>query len=58
MRAAVLHAFHKPLVVEDVDVESPKAGEVLERFNSVHLLQDGKWLKEVPTYRGRGHAFL
>lgn len=34
MRAAVLHEFHKPLVVEDVDVESPRAGEVIVRLTA------------------------
>jgi D-serine deaminase-like pyridoxal phosphate-dependent protein len=34
-----------------------KAGEIAERFNSYHLLQDGKVLEEVPTYRGMGKTF-
>ena len=32
MRAAVLEEFHTPLVVEEVDVEEPRAGEVLVRL--------------------------
>ena len=31
MRAAVMHEPKKPLVIEDLDVESPKAGEVVVR---------------------------
>jgi D-serine deaminase-like pyridoxal phosphate-dependent protein len=34
-----------------------KAGEIAERFDSYHLLQDGKVLEEVPTYRGLGKTF-
>jgi len=32
VRAAVLHAYREPLAIEDVDVESPRAGEVLVRL--------------------------
>lgn len=32
MRAAVMHEPHKPLVIEDLDVESPKQGEVAVRI--------------------------
>jgi S-(hydroxymethyl)glutathione dehydrogenase/alcohol dehydrogenase len=32
MRAAVMHKPHEPLVIEDVDVEAPHAGEVLVRI--------------------------
>lgn len=32
MRAAVMHEVHKPLVIEEVDVESPHAGEVVVRL--------------------------
>lgn len=34
-----------------------KAGEIAERFDSYHLLQDGKLLEEVPSYRGLGKTF-
>jgi len=34
-----------------------KAGEIAERFNSYYLMQDGKVLEEVPTYRGVGKTF-
>lgn len=32
MRAAVMHETHKPLSLEEVEVESPRAGEVLVRI--------------------------
>ncbi|MBA2240173.1 MAG: amino acid deaminase/aldolase, partial [Solirubrobacterales bacterium] len=35
-----------------------KAGELCERFDSLHLLEDGRVVDEVPTYRGEGKAFL
>jgi D-serine deaminase-like pyridoxal phosphate-dependent protein len=35
-----------------------KAGELCERFNSLHLIQDGQIIDEVPTYRGEGRCFL
>lgn len=34
MRAAVMHETGKPLVVEEIDVESPRAGEVLVRLSA------------------------
>ncbi|MBJ8340162.1 amino acid deaminase/aldolase [Antrihabitans sp. YC3-6] len=35
-----------------------KAGELFERFDSVHLISGEAIVDEVPTYRGEGHAFL
>lgn len=35
-----------------------KAGELCERFNSVHLVSGDEVVDEVPTYRGEGRAFL
>ena len=35
-----------------------KAGELCERFNQLHLEQDGKIVDIVPTYRGEGKCFL
>jgi D-serine deaminase-like pyridoxal phosphate-dependent protein len=34
-----------------------KAGELMERFNDVRLVADGKLVGTVPTYRGEGRAF-
>jgi D-serine deaminase-like pyridoxal phosphate-dependent protein len=35
-----------------------KAGELCERFNSLHLVEGGAIVDQVPTYRGDGKAFL
>jgi D-serine deaminase-like pyridoxal phosphate-dependent protein len=35
-----------------------KAGELCERFASLHLVSGGELVDEVPTYRGEGRCFL
>ncbi len=35
-----------------------KAGELCERFRSLHLVDDGRIVDEVPTYRGEGLTFI
>jgi D-serine deaminase-like pyridoxal phosphate-dependent protein len=35
-----------------------KAGELCERFASLHLVRGGDIVDQVPTYRGEGRAFL
>jgi D-serine deaminase-like pyridoxal phosphate-dependent protein len=35
-----------------------KAGELCERFETLHLLSGGRVVDEVPTYRGEGRCFL
>ena len=35
-----------------------KAGELCERFASLYLLEDGRIVDQVPTYRGEGQCFL
>ncbi len=35
-----------------------KAGELCERFNSLHLISGDRIVDEVPTYRGEGQCFL
>jgi D-serine deaminase-like pyridoxal phosphate-dependent protein len=35
-----------------------KAGELCERFNELYLIQNGKIVDRVKTYRGEGFAFL
>lgn len=35
-----------------------KAGELCERFDSLHLLQGGRIVEELPTYRGERQCFL
>ena len=38
--------------------QHPKAGELCERFNELHLIQGDKIVDRVKTYRGEGRAFL
>jgi D-serine deaminase-like pyridoxal phosphate-dependent protein len=45
-------------VGDNVYLRHAKAGELCERFDSLHLLEGGEIVDEVPTYRGEGHAFL
>ena len=35
-----------------------KAGELCERFDSLHLVSGGRIVDEVPTYRGEGRCYL
>ncbi len=35
-----------------------KAGELCERFERLHLIEDGRIVEELPTYRGEGRCFL
>jgi len=35
-----------------------KAGELCERFDTLHLVEGGRIVDEVPTYRGEGRTFL
>jgi D-serine deaminase-like pyridoxal phosphate-dependent protein len=35
-----------------------KAGELCERFDRLHLIEGGRIVEEVPTYRGEGKCFL
>jgi D-serine deaminase-like pyridoxal phosphate-dependent protein len=35
-----------------------KAGELCERFSSLHLVEGDRVVDEIPTYRGEGRAFL
>jgi D-serine deaminase-like pyridoxal phosphate-dependent protein len=47
------------LTIEDrVYMRHAKAGELCERFNSLHLLEGGRIVDQVPTYRGEGQCFL
>jgi D-serine deaminase-like pyridoxal phosphate-dependent protein len=50
--AAALHVGDRVLL------RHAKAGELCERFNSLHLIQGDRVVDEVPTYRGEGQAFL
>ena len=35
-----------------------KAGELCERFDALHLVEGGRIVDQVPTYRGEGRTFL
>lgn len=43
---------------DNVYMRHAKAGELCEHFDTLHLVQGGEIVDEVPTYRGEGHAFL
>jgi D-serine deaminase-like pyridoxal phosphate-dependent protein len=43
---------------ERVYLRHAKAGELCERFASLHLLEGDEIVDEVPTYRGEGQCFL
>ena len=43
---------------ERVYMRHAKAGELCERFASVHLLEGERIVDELPTYRGEGRCFL
>jgi D-serine deaminase-like pyridoxal phosphate-dependent protein len=45
-------------VGDNVYLRHAKAGELCERFDSLHLISGGEIVDEVATYRGEGHAFL
>jgi D-serine deaminase-like pyridoxal phosphate-dependent protein len=51
-------AAAKVRVGDRVYMRHAKAGELCERFNSLYLVEGGKVVDEVPTYRGEGQAFL
>jgi D-serine deaminase-like pyridoxal phosphate-dependent protein len=45
-------------VGDRVYLRHAKAGELCERFDTLHLLEGEEIVAEVPTYRGEGKAFL
>jgi D-serine deaminase-like pyridoxal phosphate-dependent protein len=51
-------AAHDLRVGDRVWFRHAKAGEMCERFHSLHLIEDDHLAGEVPTYRGEGVAFL
>jgi D-serine deaminase-like pyridoxal phosphate-dependent protein len=51
-------AAAKLQVGDRVYMRHAKAGELCERFTSLYLVEGGKVIDEVPTYRGEGQAFL
>jgi S-(hydroxymethyl)glutathione dehydrogenase / alcohol dehydrogenase len=62
MRAAVCYEFGKPLVIEDLEIDPPQAGEVLVRMaataichSDIHALR-GDWGGDVPSVYGHEAA--
>jgi D-serine deaminase-like pyridoxal phosphate-dependent protein len=54
-----LPAGAPPLAIGDpIFFQHAKAGELCERFNDLLLIQGGRVVDCVPTYRGEGYAFL
>jgi D-serine deaminase-like pyridoxal phosphate-dependent protein len=59
VQTPVLGAAARGLALGDrVWFRHAKAGELCERFATLHLVRDGRIVDEVPTYRGEGQAFL
>ena len=44
MKAAVCYQFNQPLVVEDIEIDSPKEGEVKVKMGTTRLSVDIPWL--------------
>ncbi len=45
-------------VGDRVFLRHAKAGELCERFPSLHVVAGGELVDELPTYRGEGRTFL
>ncbi len=60
MKAAVIYKPHTPLVIEDVDLESPKFGEVQIKISATGLCHSdlhnikGEWDPAYPAILGHG----
>ena len=62
MKAAVLYAPNQPLVIEDMEVDEPQAGEVLIKtaatgvcHSDLHFME-GKWMYPMPVVLGHESA--
>jgi D-serine deaminase-like pyridoxal phosphate-dependent protein len=59
VQTPLLGAAARELAIGDrVYMRHAKAGELCERFDSLHLVENGEIVEEVPTYRGDGKSFL
>jgi len=59
VQTPLLGAAADQLAIGDrVYMRHAKAGELCERFASLHLLEGDRIVDEVPTYRGEGQCFL
>ena len=52
------HAADALAIGDRVYFRHAKAGELCERFASLHVIEGGRIVEEVPTYRGEGRCFL
>lgn len=62
MKAAVMYGANQPLVIEDIEVDEPQAGEVLIKTSAsgvchsdLHFME-GKWMYPTPTVLGHESA--
>jgi S-(hydroxymethyl)glutathione dehydrogenase/alcohol dehydrogenase len=62
MKAAVLYGANQPLVIEDIDIDEPQAGEVLLKTSAsgvchsdLHFME-GKWMFPAPGVLGHESA--
>ena len=62
MKAAICYEFGQPLVVEEIEIDPPKAGEVKVRMaataichSDIHLIR-GEWGGDVPVIAGHEGA--
>ena len=59
VQTPLLGAAADGLAIGDrVYMRHAKAGELCERFDALHLIEGGRVVDVVPTYRGDGQAFL
>ena len=59
VQTPLLGAAADRLAIGDrVYLRHAKAGELCERFNTLHLIEGERIVDEVPTYRGEGQCFL
>ena len=59
VQTPLLGAAARDLRIGDrVYLRHAKAGELCERFASLHLVEGDRIVDEVPTYRGEGRCFL
>ncbi|MEM7170697.1 MAG: Zn-dependent alcohol dehydrogenase [Pseudomonadota bacterium] len=62
MKAAVCHEFGKPLVIEELDIDPPKAGEVKVRLSACAICHsdihyaEGAWGGQLPAVYGHEAA--
>ena len=59
VQTPILYKGKERLKIGDpIFLRHSKAGELCERFNNLLLLENGKVVDKVPTYRGAGKCFL